>query len=198
MLFRSIQNKNSDMEMLDSFFGKTKYWWLLLVAGICITIVGIWMFIYPIQGYIIIAQAFGWCLLLSGIFQIVVSTSIHKKYHGWGWWLAGGIIDIIIGIILIINIGLSMEVLPLFFAFVFLFKGIENIIASFVSISVNKFLWLYLINGVLMIILSWIFFSSVNNPTFIIDFLVSIILIYWGISMLFLSFDLKPRHKLNE
>ena len=112
--------------------------------------------------------------------------------------MAGGIIERIIGLILVVNLGLSMEVLPYFFAFIFLFKGIENIVASFVSISVNKFWWLYLINGVLMVILSWIFFSSVNNPTFIIDFLVSIILIYWGISMLFLSFDLKPRHKLNE
>ncbi len=186
------------MDIIDSFFGKTKYWWLILIAGICIAIVGIWLLFFPIEGYIIIAQAFGWCLLLSGIFQIVIAASIEKKFHGWGWWLAGGIIDIIIGLILVVNLGLSMEVLPYFFAFIFLFKGIENIVASFVSISVNKFWWLYLINGVLMVILSWIFFSSVNNPTFIIDFLVSIILIYWGISMLFLSFDLKPRHKLNE
>ena len=186
------------MDMLDSFFGKSKYWWLLLIGGICIALVGIWMLIFPIQGYIIIAQAFGCCLLLSGSFQIVVSTSIHKKFHGWGWWLAGGILDIIIGVILIINLGLSMEIIPIFFAFVFLFKGIEYIVASIVSISYNKLWWLYMINGVLMVILSWMFFTSLNNPSFLVDFLVSLMLIYWGISMLFFSFDLKPTKKNDD
>ncbi|MEG0947794.1 MAG: DUF308 domain-containing protein [Bacteroidales bacterium] len=186
------------METIKNFFGKTTYWWGILLLGILITLVGIWMMFYPIQGYIFIARVFGWALLISGVFEIVISTTLEKKLPGWGWWLAGGIIDIIIGVILIANIALTEMVLPYFFAFIFLFKGIQNIIASFIIISSHKYWWLYLINGVLMLIISWMFFSSANTPAFITDFLVSVFFIYWGVMLTVFSFDLKPMKRKDE
>lgn len=189
---------NGYMETIKNFFGKTKYWWSILILGILLTLMGIWMMFYPIEGYLLIASVFGWALLISGVFEIVISTSLEKRIPGWGWWLAGGIIDIIIGVILIANISLTEMVLPYFFAFIFLFKGIQNIIASFMIISGNKYWWLYLLNGVLMLIISWMFFSSANTPAFITDFLVSVFFIYWGAMLTVFSFDLKPLKKGEE
>ncbi|MDO5572121.1 MAG: DUF308 domain-containing protein [Bacteroidales bacterium] len=180
------------MDTLQSFYGRTKYWWAILVLGIAVALLGLWMLFFPIAGFDLLAMIFGWALIGAGIFELVVATSMEKKIPGWGWWLASGIIDILIGLVLVINQELSMEVLPYFFAFIFLFKGIQNIVAGFSMTSQNKYWWLYLLNGVLMLILSWIFFSSVNNPAFIIDFLVSIVFIYWGAMTAFISFDVKP------
>ena len=180
------------MQSVQSFFGKTNYWWGILILGILIAILGLWMLFYPIQGFDFLANIFGWVLLISGVFELVVSASLEKKIYGWGWWLAGGIIDILIGIVLILNQELTKEVLPFFFAFVFLFKGIQYILAGFSMTSTYKYWWLYLLNGVLMLILAWIFFSSSSNPAFLVDFLVSIVFIYWGTVLALFSFDLKP------
>lgn len=180
------------METIRTFFGKTNYWWSILVIGVLIALLGLWMLFYPIQGYEFIARIFGWSLLIVGVFELVISSTLEKRLHGWGWWLAGGILDIIIGIILITNLVLAAEVLPYFFAFIFLFKGIQNIVASFMLTAGVRYWWLYLLNGVLMIILSWMFFSSANNPSFIVDFLVSLVFIYWGTMMAVFAFDLKP------
>lgn len=186
------------METIKNFFGKTQYWWGMLILGILLTIMGIWMMVYPLAGYMLIANVFGWALLISGIFQIVISTSLEKRIPGWGWWLAGGIMDVIIGIILVTNITFTEFVLPFFFAFIFLFKGIQNVIASFMMVSDYKYWWLYLLNGVLMLIIAWMFFSSANTPAFITDFLVSVFFIYWGAMLTVFSFDLKPVKKGKE
>lgn len=183
------------MDNIETFFGKTKYWWAILIGGIVIAVLGCWMFFYPLEGYIFIAQLFGWVLLFVGLFEIVVSTNIERRLPGWGWWLAGGIIDVIIGIILIGNLALSEVALPYFFGFIFLFKGIESVIASLMITSYDKYWWLYMLNGILMIILGWMFLSSVSNPAFIIDFLVSIVFVYWGIVLALTSYTLKPKNK---
>lgn len=186
------------METIRTFFGKTNYWWAILLIGTLIALAGFWMLFYPLEGYLIIARLFGWSLLIAGVAEFVIATRMDKKLHGWGWWLAGGIIDLIIGLILIANINLSMAVLPYFFAFIFLFKGIQNIIAAFMLVKGMRYWWLYLINGVLMVILSWMFFSSGYDQAFMVDFLVSIVFIYWGITMAIFSFDLKPNKNLKE
>ncbi|MEG1615601.1 MAG: DUF308 domain-containing protein [Bacteroidales bacterium] len=186
------------METIRTFFGKSNYWWAVLALGVLVAILGFWMLFQPLEGYELIARMFGWALLITGVVEVVVSMSLEKKLQGWGWWLAGGIIDIFIGIILIANITLAYQVIPYFFAFIFLFKGIQNIIASFVIMQGNRIWWLYLLNGVLMVILSWMFFTSADNPSFIVDFLVALVFIYWGSMMAVFSFDLKPIKSKND
>ena len=180
------------MEGFKSYFGQTRYWWLITVAGIVIAALGCWMFVEPEKGYIFIAEIFGWALLFVGIFEIVISIAIERRIPGWGWWLAGGIVDVFLGILLIGNLTLTEVALPYFFGFVFLFKGVENVIASFMITKTNRYWWLYLLNGVLMLILGFLFFSNSSNPAFIIDFLVSIVFIYWGIILAISSYGLRP------
>ena len=181
------------METITQFFGKTKYWWSVLLIGALLFLLGTWMLYRPLQGYALIANLFGWSLLVTGVFEATVATSVGKRIPGWGWWLAGGITDVIIGLILVSNIVLTEMVLPYFFAFIFLFKGVQNVVASFVMMSGSKVWWLYLINGLLMLVIAWMFLTSTDSPAFITDFLVSIYFIYWGAVLMFMSFDIKPR-----
>jgi hypothetical protein len=110
------------MDNLKSFFGKTDYWWTILCIGILIAFVGLWMMFFPIDGYMFIARIFGWTLLIAGVFEIIVSATLEKHLSGWGWWLAGGILDVILGIILISNRILSEMVVPYFSLLCFCLK----------------------------------------------------------------------------
>ena len=91
-----------------------RYWWLLLIIGIALFVVGILVFVYPTQSYLGMSLLFGWLMLISGILEVVLS-SVNKHFiTGRGWMLAGGIIEIVLGIILIFNVALSAATLPIF------------------------------------------------------------------------------------
>lgn len=94
-----------------------RYWWLLLIIGIALFVVGILVFVYPTQSYLGMSLLFGWLMLISGILEVVLS-SVNKHFiTGRGWMLAGGIIEIVLGIILIFNVALSAATLPIFLGF---------------------------------------------------------------------------------
>ena len=74
-----------------------RYWWLLLIIGIALFVVGILVFVYPTQSYLGMSLLFGWLMLISGILEVVLS-SVNKHFiTGRGWMLAGGIIEIVLG-----------------------------------------------------------------------------------------------------
>ena len=129
-----------------NFWGKTKYWWGIMLVGILLIPAGLWLLLQPVMGYAVISMLLGWGLILFGVVQLTVSGDIEKRGQGWGWWLAGGIFDIFIGFLLISNLALSELTLPYFFAFIFLFKGLSNIISAFSMTSAYKYWWLYLRN----------------------------------------------------
>ncbi|MEG1539600.1 MAG: DUF308 domain-containing protein, partial [Muribaculaceae bacterium] len=119
------------------------------------------------------------------------------KVPGKAWWIIGGIIDIFIGFMLIRSVILSETVLPYFLAFIFIYWGISAIISSFMS-QRNKYWWLHLINGILLSAIGFFFLEGgyLSNMTSI-DFLISLAFIYWGISLCFVSFEIRPNKLTN-
>lgn len=177
---------------MKNFWGKSKYWWLMLILGILVFAIGLWVILQPNVGYLIVAVALAYALLIGGVFQIAISTSLRKETKGWGWWLAGGIFDIFVGFLLIANPIFTESLLPFFFGFIFLYKGITSLVSAFSMLSDHKYWWLYLINGILMIALACMFFIFPFTGAFAIIFLSSFMMIYWGISLIAISFDIKP------
>ena len=127
-----------------------------------------------------------------GIVQLIVSGNVKQKVRGWGWWLAGGIIDILIGFILVGNLSFSEAVLPFFFAFIFVYKGIANLFSALNMVSTHRYWWLYLVNGLLLLILGLLFFASPFTAAFSIIFLCAAAFIYWGFSLIFFGYSLRP------
>ena len=72
------------------FWGKTKYWWTLIVVGLLMIPCGFWLWSQPMLGYEILSMLLGWLLILFGVVQLIVSGNVKQKIRGWGWWLAGG------------------------------------------------------------------------------------------------------------
>lgn len=175
-----------------NFWGKTKYWWAVMVLGIAIIMAGLWMLLMPAMGYAVISMLLGWGLLLFGVIQLIVSGDVEHRGHGWGWWLAGGIFDIFIGFLLISNLVLSELTLPYFFAFIFLFRAVSNIVSSVAITKTHKYWWVYLLNGILMLMISLMFFYAPYTSAYVIVFLCAFVFVYWGTSLVIFSRDLKP------
>lgn len=174
-----------------NYWGQTKYWWMVLVVGLLMVVGGFAYWFWPQAGYAVASQIFGWLLVLAGVVQLCVSAGSNRP-RGWGWWLAGGVMDMFIGFMLVRSVILSEAVLPYFLAVIFLFWGFEAIIGA-VNQRSRRYWWLYLVNGVLLMLIGFFFFEAgwVQNM-FMVSFLAALALIYWGFSIAMASYDMRP------
>lgn len=175
-----------------NYWGQTRYWWLFLLVGILLVIGGFAYWFWPAAGYAVASQIFGWMLILAGVVQLCVSAGENRP-HGWGWWLAGGIIDIFVGFMLVRSVILSEMVFPYFLAIVFIFWGLSAIIGS-VSSRQGRYWWLYLVNGVLLMLIGFFFLEAgyVQNME-MVSFLSAIAFIYWGFTIAMTAYDMRPQ-----
>lgn len=174
-----------------NFWGTSKYWWLVLILGIVIMFCGLAYWFWPEIGYAVSSMIFGWMMVLLGVVQLCVASGPDRA-RGWGWWLTGGILDIFIGFMLVRSVILSEMVFPYFIAIVFLFWGISAIFNS-VSQRPRKYWWLYLINGILLMIVGFLFLEAgYVQDMMMTSLLTAIAFCYWGFVIAMLSYDLKP------
>lgn len=73
-------------------------WWLVLIEGIALIILGVLLLLSPGMTTVILVQFVGLYWLIAGIFKIV---SIFMDSSMWGWKLVAGIIGILAGIIVL-------------------------------------------------------------------------------------------------
>lgn len=168
---------------------QSKAWWVVVLVGVLLVIGGFAYWVWPVAGYAVASMLFGWLLIAAGLVQICVSSGENRP-RGWGWWLAGGVIDMFIGFMLVRNIILAESVFPYFMAFIFLYWGFE----SFVSAGMGrKYWWLALINGILLCIVGYLFIEGgIANTIFMSSFLIAVAFIYWGFTMAMAGYEMKP------
>lgn len=179
--------KNSKL----NFWGPSRYWWILLIIGLCFVVAGFTYYFWPMIGYAVISQLFGWMMVVSGIVALCVSAGTHRP-AGWGWWLVGGIINMFVGFMLIRSLVLSGMLFPYFLSLVFAMWGIAAVFSS-ISQCNRKYWWLYLINGILLLVISFLLVEAgYTNAIGMISLLTSIAFIYWGFSIAMISLDMRP------
>lgn len=172
-----------------NYIGQTRLWWVVLIVGILLVLGGFAYWFWPAAGYAVASQIFGWLLVLAGIVQLCVAAGPdHAK--GWGWWIAGGVIDMFIGFMLVRSVVLSEAVLPYFLAIIFIFWGIESFAGT--ATGGRRYRWLGIVNGILLCIIGFFFLEAgwVSNMM-MVSFLTSIAFIYWGFTIAIASYDMK-------
>ena len=105
-----------------------KKWWLLLIAGILCIVAGICVFAFPIESYVTLAVLFGILMLLTGAAQLIISSTSGNYLMMKGYFIVGGILDVILGIFLCVYPGVSLFVLPIL-------MGLWMLYHSFIIIS---------------------------------------------------------------
>lgn len=174
-----------------NYWGQTKYWWMVLIVGLLMVVGGFAYWFWPQAGFAIASQIFGWLLILGGIVQLCVSAGPDHP-RGWGWWLAGGVIDMFIGFMLVRSIILSEAVFPYFLAIIFLFWGFEAMVGA-VSQRSRRYWWLYLVNGILLVLIGFFFLEAGwLQDMLMVSFLTAIAFIYWGFTIAMASYDMRP------
>ena len=182
--------------ILGSAQAAVKNWWISILVGILYIFAGVWVMRTPLESYVSLSIIFSVFIFVSGIFQIAFSISSRNEIKGWGWYLAGGILDLIIGILLMTHPLMTMAILPLYVGFWLLFQSIMAIGLSFQfkSAEVPRWGWL-LFWSVITLLFSFLLLA---NPIFAglsIVYMTAMALLTAGVFRIFLGFDLKKVHK---
>ena len=155
-----------------------KHWWIGVLLGILFVLLGFWVLRSPIESFVTFSIYFAITYIISGIGAIAFSLANRKALSGWGWQLAGGVLQLFLGFALLANPGVSMIVLAFFVGFWLLFQGISTIsIAVELKRDEQKNWGWVLFSGILTSILA---FMVLVNPLYA----VSTLSIFVGLSMI--------------
>lgn len=144
--------------LIEQFRSLTRYWWASLILGIAVFVVGILVLSFPGESYMSMAVLFAVLMFVSGIVQ--TAAAFTEKYMvGRGWSAILGVLDIILGIVLLCSPGISAMILPVLLGLWLMFRGVSLIgVAS----EMNHFnipgMWWTIILGILLVLCSLMIF----------------------------------------
>lgn len=176
-----------------------KNWWASLLLGLLYILIAICLMFTPLASYIALSILFSIAMFVSGTLEILFAVTNRHHISSWGWYLAGGIIDLILGIFLMLSPGLSMAVLPFILAFWLMFRGFSSTgyAMDLKRYGTGSWGW-YLAFGILAIISSIVIIWYPGLGVFTLVYLIAYALLIIGIFRVMLSFELRSLHKKME
>lgn len=177
----------------------SRYWWIPLLTGILAIGIGIWCLCDPTASLPVLAYTFAAIMIFAGCMNFSFAISSSRWYHGWGWSIALGILELICGVWLWC---LPAPVLTVAFMYIIgiwiLVAAINGISEACVLSSVSP-LWII---WMILLLVATIGFAIVfiSNPILsgITEWIwLGISFITYGIYRIFFSFRMKKMGQIT-
>lgn len=134
---------------------ETGYWWVPILFGVLFMVTGVWIFSAPAESLATITKVIGIIIVVSGTTELFLTISNRNTIPGWGYQLIGGIIDLIIGLIIIVNPSILLKIITLFVAIWLIIGSIMIIMRAAEARQVKRQYWKWqLILGVCLLLLA--------------------------------------------
>jgi uncharacterized membrane protein HdeD (DUF308 family) len=130
--------ENQDLEPVNE---NIRHWYVRLILGIVFIVIAVWVFMTPKEVFAALAILFSFTFLITGAIEIISSIIYRKEIKSWGWSLTTGILDFLVGVILISRPGYSMLILALLVGIVVLYRSIIAIIWALKLKKADIFNW---------------------------------------------------------
>lgn len=176
-----------------------KYWYIPLIIGILLMVLGFYLFTVPMETYFTLAMLFSISFIVSGLLDIVFSIQNHKTLSGWGWYLVGGILTLALGIYLVTYPEIPVTILPFVVGFTLLFRSFLALGYSFDLRDMRILSWGNVaLASVAGIIFSFLLLASPFFTGLSLVVLTALSFIFVGIASIVLSLDLKKIKDMPE
>lgn len=192
--------KNKLLKRLESSNKIIRFWWSITIVGLILIVVGILMMFNPSISFLFLSSIIGIVIFVSGISNLALATNSHHIITNKMWIFISGIVEILLGFILIFSLTISTTILPILLGIWILFKGINMIgISDDMNImEIPGYGWTLLM-GLMTIICAFIVLSQpLIFGTEAVVVWISISLIMLGIALISYSLQLKNMHKYFE
>lgn len=117
-----------------------QHWWLMLLAGILCVVLGIIVFVFPLESYVTLSILTGVVMLIVGAAQLIIASTSGNYLAMRGYMVVGGVIDLLLGIFLCVYPGVTLVILPIM-------MGIWMMYHSFMMIAFGGDLDTFRISG---------------------------------------------------
>ena len=162
-------------------------WWLVLLEGIALIIVGILLLVSTQKTLVILVQFIGIYWLIKGIFNII---SIFVDHTAWGWKLFIGIVGIMAGLVILQHPLWSAVLVPSVTVWILgiygIFAGIAGIIRAFQGAG-----WGVGVLGAVGIVLGIFLLANTIVSAVLLVFMTAIVAIIGGVAAIFAAFRLR-------
>jgi uncharacterized membrane protein HdeD (DUF308 family) len=178
--------------IISKVSGTVKNWWVFLLVGILLIIGSIWMFNAPAESFLSLVGFLSSLILISGLLTVFFAFVNKDHIDNWGMFLAGGILDILIGVIFLKFPGVTLILFAMFVGFWLLFRG-SNIISSSFELKkegISNWWWV-LSMGILTVVFA---IMAIANPILGIGYVIYILafsFLLLGLANIFLALQLK-------
>ena len=186
--------------LIDRATRAIKHWWLLLLAGILCVALGVAVFVFPLESYATLSILFGVFLLVSGAAQLIIALSSGNYLMMRGYIIAGGVIDLLLGIFLCAFPAVSLVVLPIMMGICMLYHSFMTIAfgGDMETFRLSGSTWV-ICGGVILLILSLLVLAnplSVGIETVVV--ICGLGLLMLGVLLSAISMKLKDIHTSLE
>ena len=173
-----------------------RHWWLMLVVGILSVIAGILVFVFPLETYVTLSIAYGILMLLVGAAQLILSASSDNYLMMRGYFIVGGVLDVLLGLFLCLYPGITIFLLPILL-------GIWLLYHSFMMIAFGGDLGTFglrgqgetVAGGILLLLLSiLILMNPFSAGIAAVVVLTGVGLVIFGLTLMMLSIRLRRLH----
>ncbi len=174
-----------------------KNWWLFLVCGILSLLAGIAVLADPIESYLTFSLVLGAVMAATGIVEIVAACTSRNYFMTRGWNIAGGVLDLLIGMFLMCSPRIELVALPVFAGMWIMYHGFMYIAlaSDMASFKVRGYGWM-IASAVLLIILSILMlFDPLSFGAAAVVWLIAFSMLLLGIVLIMIAFRLHYIHK---
>ena len=189
--FRTNSSFFIKSHIMNRFF--SEYWWIFLLRGIFGVILGLLALFMPGVTFTTLIIFLGAYLLVDGIFSIVAAINARKTIDSWGWYLASGILGIVVGLLTLSNpFATGLAVLYLIAFWVIVAGLIEMVMAIRLRKEIKGEGW-YIVGGLLTITFGVLILVNPIAGALTLTMIFGIYALVFGVMLIYLSFQLKRR-----
>lgn len=173
-----------------------RHWWLMLIVGILSLVAGILVFVFPLETYVTLSIFFGIVMMLVGAAQLILSSSSSNYLMTRGYFIVGGVLDVLLGLFLCLYPGITLFLLPILL-------GIWMLYHSFMIIAFAGDLSTFdlggegetLAGGIVLLLLSiLILMNPFSAGIAAVVILTGVGFVVFGVLLVMLSVKLKRLH----
>lgn len=178
----------------------SKIWWLPLLRGIILIVLGIYALLQPGITIAALAQVMGFFLIIDGVIAVV--AGIAGQVPSRGWTILRGIVAILVGILVfahpVLVAGITAVVIMYMIAFSAIFSGVIEIAAAIRDHREIEGVGGYVLGGILSIIFGILLLMAPFLFGLTMVRIIGVFAAITGVVMITLAFRLKGIGKRLE
>lgn len=173
-----------------------RHWWLFMIAGIIGIILGITVFVFPLESYVVLSILFGVLMLAVGAAKLIAASASDNFFMMKNYVLIGGVLDVVLGIFLCVYPEITLVLLPIMMGFWMLYNSfvLIGLAGDLDTYGVPGTAWLSAGAILLMILSIIVLVNPFGAGIATVVLLAGIGLIVFGILLCVLSKTIKEVH----